>query len=217
MMMRPSPLLAVLLAGVAAPAAAHPHVFVDATVEVLTEAGAVTGVRLVWTYDDFFSLMLTEDLGLDTDGDLILTNPEAAALEANVTDWPADYSGDLVIGSADTELPLAPREDHGAVLSEGRVIETHRRPLVSPVPATEAPVTIKVFDPYYYVAYTVTGVTVTGDPSCQASLVRVDPEAAQAEVDATWAGLDWASAAPDVELPPIGAAFSDRVEVRCGG
>ena len=216
-MISPSPVLALLFAGVAAPAVAHPHVFVDATVEVLTEAGAVTGVRLVWTYDDLFSLMLTEDLGLDTDGDLVLTDEEAAQLEANVVDWPPDYSGDLVISSGETDLSLASPEDHGASLSEGKVIETHRRPLVSPAPATAAPVTVKVFDPFYYVAYTVTDVTVTGDPSCQATLVKVDPVAAQAEVDATWAGLDWASAAPDVELPPIGEAFTDRVEVRCGG
>jgi ABC-type uncharacterized transport system substrate-binding protein len=216
-MMHRSALLAVPLALGTAPLAAHPHIFVDATVEVLAEAGAVTGVRLVWTYDDYFSLMVTEDLGIDGDGDLVLTDAEDAQLEASVTDWPPDYSGDLLISSGGADLPLAPPEEHGAALSEGRVVEAHLRPLASPAPATEAPVTVKVFDPYYYVAYTVTDVTVTGDPSCEAILVRVDPEAAQAEVDATWAGLDWASAAPDVQLPPIGEAFSDYVEVRCGG
>ncbi len=35
--------------------------------------------------------------------------------------------------------------------------------------------------------------------------------------DATWAGLDWASAPPDEQLPAIGEAFTDRVEIRCGG
>ena len=84
-----STLLAVPLALLAAPLLAHPHVFVDATVEVLTDAGAVTGVRLVWSYDDFFSLMLTEDLGVDTDGDLILTDAEAAACAPAVSATPA--------------------------------------------------------------------------------------------------------------------------------
>ncbi len=217
MMIRPSLLPALLLAGAAAPAAAHPHVFVDATVEVLTEAGAVTGVRLLWTYDDFFSLMLTEDLGIDTDGDLVLTDAEAGALEASVTEWPPDFAGDLLISSGDHDLPLAPRADHGVTFSEGRIIEAHRRPLATPAPAMTSSVSIEVFDPNYYVAYTVTGVTVTGDPSCQATLVRADPVAAQAEVDAVWAGLDVAGAGPDVQLPAIGGAFSDRVEVRCDG
>ncbi len=211
------PLLAALCICAATPVAAHPHVFVDATVEVLTEAGAVTGLRLVWTYDDLFSLMLTEDLGIDADGDLVLTDAEAAELAASVTDWPADYTGDLVVSNGGSSLTLAPRDDHGAAFAGGRVIEVHRRPLVTPASAIAGPVTVEVFDPYYYVAYTVTGVTVTGDPSCEATLVRADLEAAQAEVDATWEGLDWASAAPDVQLPAIGEAFSDRVEVRCGG
>ena len=216
-MIRLSHLLALLLAGAATPAAAHPHVFVDATVEVLTEAGAVTGARLVWIYDDFFSLMMTEDLGIDADGDLVLTDDEAAQLEASVTDWPPDFAGDLVISGGGTDLPLGPREDHAVSVSDGRVVEAHRRPLASAAPAIDGPVTVKVFDPYYYVAYTVTGVTVTGDPSCQATLIRADLVAAQAEVDAVWAGLDVAGAGPDVQLPAIGEAFTDRVEVRCGG
>ncbi|WP_176556346.1 DUF1007 family protein [Rubellimicrobium rubrum] len=119
--------------------------------------------------------------------------------------------------AAGAHLPLAPREDEEVTFVEGRVIEAHRRPLATPASAIEIPVTVKIFDPYYYVAYTVTGVTVRGDPSCEATLIRADLKAAQAEVDATWAGLDRASAPRDMQLPPIGEAFSDRVEVRCGG
>lgn len=209
--------LAALFALLPLPVAAHPHVFVDATVEVLTEGGAVTGIRLAWTYDDLFSLMLTEDLGIDGDGDLVLTDAEAEALRASVADWPPDYEGDLVVEAGNGPLPLGPREDHGVVLDGGAVLETHRRPLVQPALATEGPVEVKVFDPYYYVAYSITGATVAGDPTCVATLVRADQEAAQAEVDATWAGIDWANAPADEQLPPIGEPFADRVEVRCGG
>lgn len=209
--------LACLLALIPLPLAAHPHVFVEAQVEVLAEAGAVTGVRLTWTYDAFFSLMLTEDLGLDADGDLVLTQAEATTLATSVADWPPDFAGDLVVEAGGAALPLAPREDHAVGFQGGVVVETHRRPLVQPAPATDAPVVVEVFDPYYYVAYTVVGATVTGDPSCTATVVPADLDAAQAQVDATWAGLDWASAAPDAQLPAIGAAFTDRVEVRCDG
>ena len=206
-----------LLALLPTAAAAHPHVFVDATVEVLIEAGAVAGVRLTWTYDDLFSLMLTEDLEIDGDGDLALTETEIAALQASVTDWPPDYDGDLVVELGDVPLPLGAPEDHSVAFEGGAVVETHLRPLVEPALTTTEPIVVKVFDPYYYVAYTITDAAVTGDPACAATLVRADQEAAQAEVDATWAGIDWANAAPDVQLPPIGEPFSDRVEVRCGG
>lgn len=197
--------------------AAHPHVFVEADVEVLVEAGAVTAVRLAWTYDDLFSLILAEDLGIDGDGDLQLTDEELATLRAHVADWPADYAGDLVVAADGAALPLAPRQEHGVAYREGVVVESHRRPLAAPAPATAAPVLVEVYDPYYYVAYEVRAVTVSGDPSCAATLIRADLEAAQAEVDRTWDGIDWAGAAPDVQLPPIGEAFADRVEVRCAG
>ena len=42
-------------------------------------------------------------------------------------------------------------------------------------------------------------------------------DAAQAEVDALWEGLDVAGAPPDAALPPIGYAFADTVEVTCAG
>ncbi len=211
--MRPAALLLLL----PAPLAAHPHVFVEAEVEVLAEAGAVTGVRLTWTYDDLFSLILAEDLGIDADGDLRLTAAELSALQAHVADWPPDYAGDLVVTAGGAPVPLGPRQEHGVAYQGGVVVEAHRRPLAAPAPAAAAPVLVEVYDPYYYVAYEVRGVTVSGDPTCEATLIRADLDAAQAEVDATWAGIDWAGAAPDVQLPPIGGAFADRVEVRCGG
>lgn len=208
--------LALILALLPGGLAAHPHVFVDAIVEVLTEAGAVTGVRLVWTYDDFFSLMLTEDLGLDADGDLLLTPAEATTLANSVADWPPDFAGDLVVEAEGAPRSLSPREDHAVGFQGGKVVEMHRRSLAQPASATQAPVVVEVFDPYYYVAYAITDATVTGDPSCQVQIVPADLEAAQAEVDATWAGLDWSSASPDVQLPAIGGSFTDRIEVRCG-
>jgi ABC-type uncharacterized transport system substrate-binding protein len=55
-----------------APALAHPHVFVDASVEVVFDAqNRATGLRIGWTYDDLFSLMIVEDRGLDPDYDSV--------------------------------------------------------------------------------------------------------------------------------------------------
>src|SRR6056297_2811011 len=73
--------LALLLTTLCAPAAwAHPHVFVDVTLRFLPDAeGRLTGVEVTWAYDDFFSLLVLEDRGLDADGDMILTEAERAA------------------------------------------------------------------------------------------------------------------------------------------
>jgi hypothetical protein len=58
-------LLAILvtLILIGSPAAAHPHVWVLLKSQILyDEAGLVTGVRHVWTFDDLYSAFLTQDI-----------------------------------------------------------------------------------------------------------------------------------------------------------
>jgi ABC-type uncharacterized transport system substrate-binding protein len=212
-----TPLLLALLAAPAA-ATAHPHVFADSRIELLMDGPLVVAVRLTWTYDEFFSLLLTQDLGLDPDADAVLTAEELRTLNDSVTDWPPDFTGDLVLTHGEEPVPLAPREAHGVDVVEGRVVETHTRPLAAPVSAAEAAVLVENYDPYYYVAYTIAPeVPLTDAGACAATVIPADPVAGQAEVDRLYEGLDVAEAGPEVEMPPIGYAFTDRVEVRCDG
>jgi len=46
-------------------AQAHPHIFVSVEVAVTYENNRPTAVELAWIYDDYFSLLLLTDLGLD--------------------------------------------------------------------------------------------------------------------------------------------------------
>jgi ABC-type uncharacterized transport system substrate-binding protein len=55
----------------AAPALAHPHVWVTARAELLYAAdGKVTGVRHAWTFDKAYSAYVTQGLDADKDGKL---------------------------------------------------------------------------------------------------------------------------------------------------
>jgi len=63
-------------------AQAHPHVFVDVELAVIYDNGTPVGVQVDWTYDDYFSLLLLADLGLDLDGDMQLTDAAAGVLGA---------------------------------------------------------------------------------------------------------------------------------------
>jgi ABC-type uncharacterized transport system substrate-binding protein len=204
--------LALLLAP--APALAHPHVFVDSRIELVMEGTALVAVRLSWTYDEFFSLMLTQELGLDPDADGVLTEAEAAALAASVADWPPDFGGDLAVTANGAPVALAPRADHTVATDGTRIVETHTRPLAAPLDAT-AGVTVENFDPYYYVAYAILpDVAVTGG-ACSATVVPADVVMGQAKVDELYGALDVAGAGAEVQLPPVGFAFADRVELRC--
>lgn len=57
-----------LLFAVAAPAAAHPHIWVSVRTTVLYENGAVTGFRHAWTFDEYYTAMAIEGLDANKDG-----------------------------------------------------------------------------------------------------------------------------------------------------
>jgi ABC-type uncharacterized transport system substrate-binding protein len=73
------------LASAAAPALAHPHVWVTMKSElVFTPDGTITGVRHAWTFDDMFSAFATQGLEAKKKGEF--TREELAPLaEVNVT------------------------------------------------------------------------------------------------------------------------------------
>ena len=47
----------------AVPAAAHPHVWITTETKFVAHQGAITGVRVGWTFDEMFSATLFEDFG----------------------------------------------------------------------------------------------------------------------------------------------------------
>ena len=71
--------LAVLgLIVVSQPALAHPHVFIDTGLEVIfDDQGRATGIRISWTYDEYYSLVIAEEKGIDPDYDGAATDAEA--------------------------------------------------------------------------------------------------------------------------------------------
>jgi ABC-type uncharacterized transport system substrate-binding protein len=59
---------ALIGAAYAAPAAAHPHVWVSVETTVLYDKGTVTGLRQRWTFDEFYSAMAIQGLDANNDG-----------------------------------------------------------------------------------------------------------------------------------------------------
>ncbi len=202
----------------AATAQAHPHVFVDVRLSLVYDgAGALAGVRLGWDYDEFFTLILTEDLGLDPDGDMVLTDTEQAALEAYVFDWPADYDGDLYLTKSDAPLALLPPQDHVIKITEGRLRESHFRPLATPSDPT-ALVTVQVYDPGFYLAYTLVGeIGVEGVTDCVHRYAPADLTTAYAKSEEILLGRPASDFGPDEQLPEVGVLFADTVTVSCTG
>jgi len=210
--------LALVLALSPAMVVAHPHIFVEAQVGLVMDGqGSLLGVRLTWLYDDLFSLLLTADLGIDPEGDMILTAPEQATLTAAVLDWPADFGGDLFVLVDGVPLALGARAEPGVTFDAGRVAESHYRPLAQPLPVT-APVAVQVYDPFYYVAYAVVApITLTGGDGCATTYQAADLNSAYALVDELLYGRPASDLGPDEQFPEVGQAFADTVMLTCGG
>jgi ABC-type uncharacterized transport system substrate-binding protein len=203
-------------------AAAHPHVFVQTGVHLLHGAdGRLEAVRVTWTYDELFSLLLLEDLGLDADHDGRLTEAELAALQGFDLDWPADFEGDIYLTAGEVPLALGAPEPGPARLAEdGRLVSSHLRRLAEPVDPRAAPVVLRAYDPYFYTAYEIIVAEVATDaPGCIAEVYAPDLDTAYAELEAALAELMGQSATADTEIdfPPVGDRFAEEVRLTCTG
>ena len=209
-------LLAAVLAAAAGPALAHPHVFIDTGIEViLNDRNQATGIRISWTYDDLYSLYVVGDMGLDPDWDGSLTPEEEARLAGFDMGWDADFPGDTYALLGEAPLPLSRPGDWTAAYADGKITTTHLRTFDAPVPVGAVPLVVQVYDPGYYVAYSIPlAPLVTGGTGCAAQTFVPDVDAAQ---EALMAALS--EYTPDVDLegqfPAVGANFAEEVRVTC--
>lgn len=149
--------LAVLLgalggaAGLPAPAAAHPHVWIDARgVVVFDDAGRMTALKVAWRFDEFYSLFAIE--GLDKDADGVVTPEELHPLaELNVTSLePYHYFTEVFAGGQ--PLALGKVSDYGARYEEGILTLAFTIPLAAPADPRAARITFRSYDPTFYIA-----------------------------------------------------------------
>lgn len=206
----------VLGLGWAAPALAHPHVWVEAEIDAILNAeGMVAAIRVTWTYDDFYTLMIMEERGLDPDGDGQLTEAETASIQGFDMNWQAGYPGDTYALLGEVPVEISRPVEWTARIEDGFVTTTHIRTLAVPVrPVLGNPLILQSYDPEYYIAYTINRGRVEGGEGCEAVVHGFDPALADAALTA--ASQEYmASTDPDMPFPRIGAAYSDEVRVAC--
>lgn len=192
-------------------ASTHPHVFVDTKLKVLISAdGTLQGVEVHWTYDEFYSLLLMADLGLDPDGDGELTDAELARLDGFDLQWIEGFEGDSYAVRNGRPVALGKPSGRGVSVKAGRITSAHFRPAQGPA----AGVVLKAYDPTFYTAYHLIGPVATEGP-CSATIQPADLDAAYTLVEE----LLYATPAADVEdaYPEVGESFADTVTLSCAG
>lgn len=136
----------------AAPAGAHPHVWIDArNAVVFDEKGRVVAVDVEWTFDEFYTTFAID--GLDADGDGTVEREELTALaEQNVLSL-AEYRYFTQIELGTEPVSYAPvTEYHSELAEDGRLMLAFRLPLEKAVDPRADPLTVVTFDPTLYIA-----------------------------------------------------------------
>ena len=200
-----------------APAFPHPHIFVDVGLEVFLSAeGQLEAVKVTWAYDAFYSLLITEDYGLDTDGDAVLTPEEETQLAGFDMRWVEGFNGDLLAQLGAEELVLSGPTAATAAMQEGRIVTTHLRH-VEGAPLIEGQALVfQPYDPTFYTAYDVRlAVKVSGMDGCMIGKTEPNLDEEMQNLQAALAQLGRDQDAVEMGFPEVGAAFATRIEVTC--
>ena len=156
-------------------ALAHPHIWIDAYVDMLIEGGKVTGLRIHWTFDPFFSGMAAADF--DTDGDGALGDDEVAALAANSADALKDSGFFTHVWIDGEPLTIPAVENFDASVRDDLLNYAFTVVFPEPVDPRKASLDISLHDPSYYVEITMDSVDplrfAGGQPPC---LINVLPD-----------------------------------------
>jgi ABC-type uncharacterized transport system substrate-binding protein len=167
---------AVLMAAVALPvcASAHPHVFVEANLEIVRdEQGNVTELRHVWRFDELFSTTVVLDFDANTND--MLEPDELDEVSKTVTQsvGQENFFTEIRLGNQDVEF-LAP-EKINVDYKDGQLLMFFATRLKAPVKPGDGDFKVSVSDPTYYVAMDIAddnAVMISGNASGCSSLVQ---------------------------------------------
>jgi ABC-type uncharacterized transport system substrate-binding protein len=194
------------------PAAAHPHVWVTARMEVLfDQKGLITGVRNHWVFDEMYSAFATEGLGKD--GKLPTAAELAPLAKINIESLNEfDYftyakeAGSKLVFDAPVDYSLEARPDKLVVLH-------FTLPLKVPARASKA-LMLQIYDPTYFVAFSFEKqdpvALKDAPPGCSSNILGANPLQAQETQKLSEAFFSGLSPGSD-----FGVKLADRVIVAC--
>ena len=195
----------------AAPARAHPHVWVTMKSElVFAGDGTVTGVRHAWSFDDMFSAFATQ--GLESKDKDKFTREELAPLAKVNVESLKEYDYFTYVTADGVKTPLTdPQPDYWLDYNDSVLTLHFTLPLKTPVKAKE--LKVEIYDPSIFVDFSFAKqapVRLVGAPQCKLDL-QLPREMTFAEgkalsqipADQTNTAMAW------------GANFANKILVKC--
>ena len=198
------------------PAAAHPHMYFDAqAVFHVDDQRRLTQLDVAFVVDEFNTLYIVADLGLDADGDGALSGDEPATLSDAMRIGLGDYGYFTELRVDETAFDIAAPRDVVATLQEGRIAARLTYAFNPPIDVEAAAATLALFDPTYFTAVTMAAAPVVlGNDACAATFTPFEATAQLAQTQELLARLGREETPEDAS---IGALFADRAVLRCAG
>ena len=159
-------------------ALAHPHVFVEANVEMLRDdQGSVTEIRHVWRFDEMFSSTVLLDF--DANGDGKLDVGELDEVSKTVTDSIGEYDFYTAIRYDTLKQDFIPPEKIIVDYADGQILMLFALKMNKPLPVAGHSLRVAVSDPTYFVAVELadeSAIQVAGKDAakCKAGIQRPD-------------------------------------------
>ncbi len=172
---------AVALSG--ANAIAHPHVFAEARLDVVVDAGAtVRSLRHLWRFDDAFSSTVLVEF--DRNGNLVLDVDELEEVGGVIHESLAEYGYFQFVTADGADVAMQAPERIVADMQDGQLIVLFESQPRQPL-RLAGRLTFGIFDPTFFTAIDYTQdewMAVENLPaSCTRKVVRPDPDEAIAQ------------------------------------
>lgn len=193
-------------------ASAHPHVFVDARLEVVADDdGYVTQLQNVWRFDEFFSSSVILDY--DTNMDNKLTGDELTEIGETVRDSLGDYDYYTQISDNDKDIKLKKPDVIHADMKDGQLLLFFAAEPEKPLKLS-GHLTFGVYDPTMYTAinfHSDSDIVTMGDAfqNCREAVLRPDPDEVINE------NQDALTAAFFSDPTDMSKLFATKLDVRC--
>lgn len=141
--------LALAPLALAGPAAAHPHVWIDATVTFAFEREAIAAIALSWRFDETFSDFVLNEYDADQDG--VLDTDETRRVEEEAFASLGEYGWLTHLRVDGAEVRLPGYRDLVVTAEGGIVTYSFVLPLPEPVDPRRHVVQLAVYDETYYI------------------------------------------------------------------
>lgn len=200
----------------ALPLGAHPHVFMDGGIDFAFDSAAnLHGITVTWIYDPFETLYMLSDMGVTPSGPEGFTDAERQIVEANLSEFPADFDGSAHLSIGAEPVALGWPMHLTAKMRGERLALTFTRALDVPLPVAGRELTAAFYERTYFFDFSLTEDSqITGDGGlCAATRDPFKASEETAEMQQALAKLSREESPADSN---VGAQFADRVVVTCG-